>query len=111
MEFVLPVPVVPLRGHRFSVEGSEGLEHVVEYDVAFHFFFGNVSRAESVGIPQVEVGLDEELVDLESHTASHNYLLHASVNPEGELVKEEQLRNYNQMVHPHQDSAAKACED
>jgi hypothetical protein len=32
---VWPVSVVPVRDHRFCVEGPEGLEHVVEQDVAF----------------------------------------------------------------------------
>ena len=63
MGFVWPVPVVPQRGHRVSVESPEGLEHVVEQDADFQFFVGLVSRAECVGIPQVEFGLDEGLVN------------------------------------------------
>ena len=64
-----------------------------------------------MGIPQVEVGLDEGLVNLEGKVTCHNYLLNPSVYPQGELVGEDQLCNYNKTVHPYQDSAAKAGTD
>ena len=48
-----------------------------------------------MGIPQVEVGLDEGLMDLEGEIARQNGMLNASIDPEGELVGEEQMCSYN----------------
>ena len=50
-------------------------------------------------------------MDLDSEVACHNYLLNAFIDPEGELVGEEQLCRYSKTVHPYQDSAAEAGKD
>ena len=64
-----------------------------------------------MGVPQVEVGLDEGLVDLKGKVTCQNYLLGASVDPERELVGEGQLCSYSKTVHPYQDPAAEAGKD
>jgi len=64
-----------------------------------------------VCIPHVEVGLDKVLIYLEGEVARHNNLMNTSIDPDGKLVREEQLCRYGYTVHPHQDSATKAGED
>jgi len=102
------IPVMPLWGYNLSVEGSEGFEEVVIDDVALEFFFRPVPRAKGVGVPEVEVNLDEGGVHLEGDGTTQYQLLHTPVTAEGELVRPEELSCHGQPIHPHKDHAAKA---
>ena len=77
-------------------------------NVALELLFHPVPRAEGVGVPKVEVDLNEGGVYLESDGASQYHLLHPSVDAEGELVLQEELSCIGHPIHPHQDPATKA---
>jgi hypothetical protein len=73
---------MPLRGHCLAVESPGGLEEVVVNDVAFELLFHPVPRAKGVGVPKIEVDLNEVGVYLESDGATQYHLLHPSVDAE-----------------------------
>ena len=64
-----------------------------------------------MGVGQVEVGLDERGMDLQSYLAAQDNLLDTTVDPEREMMGQEELHRDGQPVHPYQDSAAKAGEN
>jgi hypothetical protein len=49
-----------LRGHSLAIEGLERFQQVVVNDVAFQLLLGHISRAEGVGVLEVEVDLTKE---------------------------------------------------
>jgi len=95
------IPVMSLRGYFLSVEGSKGFEEVVIDDVTLEFFFHLIPRAEGVGVPEVEVDLDEGGVHLEGDGACQYHLMHSPIYAEGELVRQEELGCHGQPIHPH----------
>jgi len=101
---------VPLRGHRFAVEGTEGLQQVVVDDVGLELLLDFVSRAESARVPKIEIDLDEGRVYLESQRASQYHLLHASMYAEVELMRKEELGRYGNLVHPDEDHATETSQ-
>jgi hypothetical protein len=99
---------MPLRGHGFAIEGSKGFEKVVVNDIAFELLLDPIPRAKGVGVPKVEVDLDEGGAHLESNSAARYHLLHSSVDAEGKLVRPKELSCRRHPIHPYEDPAAKA---
>ena len=99
---------MPLRDHNLAVESPEGLEEAVVNDVALELLFYLVPRAEGMGVPKVEVDLNEGGVYLESNGAAQYHLMHPSVDAEGELVRQEELSCHDHPNYPQQELAAKS---
>ena len=53
------VSIMPLRGDRFAVKGTERFEQVVVDYIGLELLLNSVSGAEGVRVPEVEVDLDE----------------------------------------------------
>ena len=61
---------MPLRGYSLAVEGFEGLEEVAVDDVTLEFLLHPIPRVEGIGVPEIQVDLDEGRVNLKSDRAA-----------------------------------------